>query len=291
MSKKLSLLIKLIRYRFLLFAGILPFILGAAVAFHFTKIFYPSYFLIALVGLILVLIGVEAFNEYFDFKIGTDRVFLESYKEVPKSTFIIGIFAFALAFIIAVYLTLSRGWQVMLFSLLGFLAAAFYVGPPIKLAYRGLGELVICLAYGPLMTTGSYYVQTQKIDCNPIIASLLPCFFILALTLINEIPDYYGDRLVGKRNIVVRVGREKAIIFYQILLLFCYIMVASGIILKKLPILSLLIFITLPLAYKNILIAKKHYDYPQSFIPAIRGTIFLYTVAISLLIISYFLTI
>ena len=65
----------LIRYRFFLFAGVLPYLLGAAWAFAFTSRFDGALFWMGLGGVALSVIGVEAFNEYFDARMSTDRIF------------------------------------------------------------------------------------------------------------------------------------------------------------------------------------------------------------------------
>ncbi|MDP2933798.1 MAG: hypothetical protein Q8N81_06770, partial [bacterium] len=68
-------IVQLIRYRFLLLAGLLPYCLGASVAYNDTRRFDAGLFSLGFTGLFFVLAGVEAFNEYFDWQYGTDRVF------------------------------------------------------------------------------------------------------------------------------------------------------------------------------------------------------------------------
>lgn len=268
----------------------MPYLLGSSIAYGQPEPFAPSYFLLGLLGIALVLIGVETFNEYFDSRLGVDRVFSsDSNGEVPGHVFLIGLSAFALALCLALYLTIARGLPIFLFVSLGFLAAAFYVGPPFRWAYRGLGELVIFLAYGPLMALGSYYLQVQRIDLEPFLASLVSGLLILALIIANEIPDFYQDSLVGKRNIVVRIGREKAASLYQVLPFACFALVGAGAVLNIFPRFSLLALLLLPLAYKNGVTARRHFDCAPSFIPAIRGAIILYLATVSLLIIGYFI--
>ena len=63
------------RYRFFLYAGLLPYLLGAAWAYAVAGTFDAALFWSGLGGVVLAVIGVEAFNEYFDARMGTDRVF------------------------------------------------------------------------------------------------------------------------------------------------------------------------------------------------------------------------
>ena len=65
----------LVRYRFFLYAGLLPYLLGAAWAYGIVGVFDAPIFWSGLAGVVLAVIGVEAFNEYFDSRMGTDRVF------------------------------------------------------------------------------------------------------------------------------------------------------------------------------------------------------------------------
>ena len=86
----------LVRYRFFLFAGLLPYLLGAAWAFSFSDRFEATLFWMGLGGVALSVIGVEAFNEYFDARMGTDRIFNPA--DVPpiaRAVFWIGVAAFA----------------------------------------------------------------------------------------------------------------------------------------------------------------------------------------------------
>jgi 1,4-dihydroxy-2-naphthoate octaprenyltransferase len=205
----------LVRYRFFLYAGLLPYLLGAAWAYALADAFDGTIFLSGLAGVVLAVVGVEAFNEYFDSRMGTDRVFNPA--DLPPMTDAVlwlGIAAFAGALAVGVYLTVLRGWPILAFALLGGAAAIFYVAPPIRWAYRGLGELVIALSYGPWMVLGSLYLHTQKLSWQALVVSLVPGCLIMGLAVVNAIPDFHQDRLVGKRNLVVRLGRRRAVFLY-----------------------------------------------------------------------------
>jgi len=71
----LWLVFSLVRYRFFLYAGLLPYLLGAAWAHAMAGAFDAAVFWSGLGGVVLAVVGVESFNEYFDSRMGTDRVF------------------------------------------------------------------------------------------------------------------------------------------------------------------------------------------------------------------------
>jgi len=280
-------LIKLIRYRFLLVAGLLPYGLGAAVAFYSQGVFSLSLFLVGLAGLFFVLVGVEAFNEFFDWQLGTDRVFQLNPKPVTSRTFHVGIAAFSVALIVGVFLTLKLGLAIILLSLIGFSAAFFYLGPPLKLIYRGFGEITIALSYGPFMMLGSYYVQTQHMDFTPLFVSIIPALLIFGIAILNEVPDYFQDRLVGKRNICVRIGQKNTVRLYGGILLLFYIILLVGFFSENFPPLALLVLVCLPISFISYTFGIRTYDNPYRFVSAIRYMIIQYVIVLSILITGY----
>ncbi len=94
--------------------------------------------------------------------------------------------------------------------MVGIACAFFYHAGPLRLAYRGWGESAVALCYGPLIATGTNLVQRGRISMDVVLASLPLGLLIAAFLWINQFPDYRADRAAGKRNLVVRLGRERA---------------------------------------------------------------------------------
>jgi len=284
LGHRLTRVFTLVRYRFFLFAGLLPYLLGAAWASGMAGTFNVAMFWSGLGGVVLAVIGVEAYNEYFDARMGTDRVF--NPHDVPPVTdavFWIGTAAFAAALAVGVYLTARVGWPVLAFALLGGAAAIFYEAPPIRWSYRGLGEAVIALAYGPWMVLGSLYLHSRDISWCALLASLVPGLLIMALAVVNAIPDFHQDRLVGKRNLVVRLGRERAVWLYLTLAASGLSVVAAGVMLGALPAACLAALLALPLLIASGRCAVRTFETPRQFVPAMRHMVGCYVVAVTLL--------
>lgn len=273
----------MVRYRFFLYAGLLPYALGAAWAYASTGTLDAPIFWSGLGGVVLAVIGVEAFNEYFDSRMGTDRVFNpEDLPPMSSAVMWLGIAAFAGALAVGVYLTVRGGWPILAFALAGGMAAIFYVAPPIRWAYRGLGELVIALSYGPWMVLGSVYLYTGAISEGAFWASLVPGFLIMALAVVNAIPDFHQDRLVGKRNLVVRVGRERAVVLYLALATAGLVVVPMGVAAGVFPSPCLVALFAAPLLVASARSAIHTFDTPRLFVPAIRAIVRCYLVAMIL---------
>src|SRR5437773_23900 len=281
--RRLLRVIALVRYRFFLYAGLLPYLLGAAWAYAIAGSFDVAIFWSGLGGVVLAVIGVEAFNEYFDARMGTDRVF--NPKDLPPisdGVFWLGVAAFAGALAVGIYLTARGGWPIFCFALLGGMAAIFYEAPPIRWSYRGLGELVIALSYGPWMVLGSLYLHARTVSWAAFCASLVPGFLIMSLAVVNAIPDFHQDRLVGKRNLVVRVGRERAVSLYLALATAGLLMVPAGVAVGIFPVGCLAALLALPLLVASGRSAVQTYETPRAFVPAVRSIVACYLVAVLL---------
>ena len=271
----------IVRYRFFLYAGLLPYLLGAAWAKGMQHVFNAPAFWIGLGGIFLSVVGVESFNEYFDARMGTDRVFNPDADEyIPQWMLYVGIAAFALAAATGLYLADDGGWPVIGYMLLGGAAAIWYVGPPIRWAYRGLGETVIALSYGPFMTLGSLRLHSQLFSRGALAASFVPGLLIMALAVVNNIPDFHQDRLVGKRNLVVRLGRERGRILYLALAAAGLLTALLGSLLGLFPVGSSLAFaVGAPLWWASLQAGKLTWDTPRLFIPAVRRIVQCYALA------------
>ena len=277
-------LASVVRYRFFLYAGLLPYLLGAGWAYGVEKTFRPGTFWLGLFGIFLAVVGVESFNEYFDAKMGTDRVFNPDADEyIPEWMFPLGIAAFAVAAGIGFYLAWAGGWPIVLYTLLGGAAAVFYVGPPIRWVYLGLGETVIALSYGPWMTLGSVHLHTHAFSRGALLASLVPGLLIMALATVNNIPDYHQDRLVGKKNLVVRLGRKNGRYLYLALSLMGLAVIIGGVLAGIFPKLALLSAAAgLPLWWSSLRAGRETWDTPRLFVPAVMRIVQCYALTTAL---------
>ncbi len=91
--------------------------------------------------------------------------------------------------------------------LLGNLLGWFYSAPPIRLAYRGLGELSMAVSIGLLIPGFGYLVTSGRINMDALLFIIPLTLYGLAFILTVEIPDMESDRLGNKRTWVARKGR------------------------------------------------------------------------------------
>ena len=195
-----------------LWAAVAPVIIGTAMAFSDGK-FHMASALAALIGAILIQIGTNFANDYFDFKKGADtRDRIGPVRAtgaglvkpgVMRAAFIL---IFMAAFIIGLYLIYRAGWPLLLIGLLSIIFGVLYTGGPYPLGYNGLGDIFVLIFFGPVAVGATYYVQALEITMPVILAGLSPGLISTALLTVNNLRDINSDRKAGKKTLAVRFG-------------------------------------------------------------------------------------
>jgi len=183
-----------------------------------------GWLVMTVLGIFAVEVAKNASGEVFDWDSGADlRVRAEDRSPFSGGkrvlvdglltrgqTWGIAIGGYLLAAIVGLGIVAWRDERALWFGLAGLALAFFYHAPPGRLSYRGLGELAVAISYGPLVTAGTYLVQSGTIPTGIVLLSLPLGILIAAFLWINEFPDYSADALSGKRTLVVRLGRPAA---------------------------------------------------------------------------------
>lgn len=211
-------ILRLTRAHFLI-PGIMLYILGATLAmargweFDLNK-FFLGYAIFGTAHL-----SVSFSNDYFDREgdrpgrrtpVSGGSGVLQENPELARVAFLmaIGLILVSITLGAIFVIVFSYPWWFLFFILLGNMSAWFYSAPPLKLAYRGWGEISTALAAGFLMPGIGYLVLSGTIDAWFLLITLpLICyglFFILSV----ELPDVDSDRLAGKINVMVKIGRD-----------------------------------------------------------------------------------
>lgn len=231
-------------------ASIIPVLVGGAAAFAVLGELDWWLFSVTILGVVLLHLGANVTNDYYDYVGGTDVVnrfrtpfsggspLLVERRLSPRKVLRLGqglIVAGSLVGLYLVYVLGEDGWVVLLLGLLGVGGGYFYSAPPLSLASRGWGELAIGGLFGLLAVLGTYYIQTTTFTLEVVVASLPVSLWIAAVIWINQIPDVEADSGTGKRTMVVRMGVERAIDVYAAIQVSAAAVIAGGVILGLLP--------------------------------------------------------
>jgi 1,4-dihydroxy-2-naphthoate polyprenyltransferase len=161
---------------------------------------------------------------------------------------------------------LGRPW-VALAGLLGLGAAVFYSAAPLQFMSGGLGEIIIFLAFGPLLSWGAYYVQTGKLSLLGAAVSLPLAFLITAIIWINEFPDMEADLAAGKRHLMARLGLRVSRWVYAALMLAPFVSLFALMELFHLPDLIVAALLPLPLAVRAVRLIFRTPPTDPEFVP------------------------
>jgi 1,4-dihydroxy-2-naphthoate octaprenyltransferase len=160
----------------------------------------------------------------------------------------------------------GRPW-VAVIGLLGLGAAWCYSASPVQLMSGGLGELIIFLAFGPLLTWGAYYVQTGKLSLMGAAVSLPLAWLITAIIWINEFPDMEADLAAGKHHLMARLGLKRSRWVYAALMAAPFISLFVLIEIFHLPDLIIAGLAPLPLAMRAVRLAFRTPPTDPEFVP------------------------
>jgi 1,4-dihydroxy-2-naphthoate octaprenyltransferase len=242
---KLTTLLLASRPQFLT-ASISPVLVGSALGFAIAGTFNWPLFLLALFGMMALHAGANIANDYFDSLSGNDwlnknvtpfsggRQFIQQNILSPGTTLAAAIFCFALGAslgLVIVYLTHS--WFILILGLVGLAGGFFYTAPPVKLGYRGVGEIAIALLFGILPVYGSYYLQTQTVDITPLPAACVIGILIFLIIFVNEFPDLPADAAVNKNTLVVRFGVPVSVWIYRTAVTSVFVIMVAGVFISR----------------------------------------------------------
>lgn len=201
-------------------AAVAPVLVGTAMAVEAGAWHAPSAIL-ALVGALLIQVGVNFHNDYADYLKGADtedrvgplRV-TQAGLVAPETMRRATILVFGAAVVAGGYLIYRGGWPILAVGVTSIGAAVWYTAGPYSLAALGLADLFVFVFFGPVAVGGTYYVQALSLPVEVLVAGAGPGLLSIGILLVNNVRDVAQDREAGKRTLVVRFGRRFGVIAY-----------------------------------------------------------------------------
>jgi 1,4-dihydroxy-2-naphthoate octaprenyltransferase len=243
----------------------LPAVLAVSMAYRQPE-FSWIYALLGVAGVIVGHLGVNLFDDYFDYRktaMGYRQQmvregmrariakceYLTSGKATLNQLLTACIVFCTVALAIGAMIFFKRGNVILYFVLITAGLGFFYSAPPLRLSYRGLGELQTGLMFGPLLMGGVYYTACGKLDASLYFISIPVGLLVANILYTHSIMDYGPDCKVGKRTLAVLLKSKKAMLFVLALFLFTsYFLVFYGVFARFLSPYYLLTALTLPMA-------------------------------------------
>jgi 1,4-dihydroxy-2-naphthoate polyprenyltransferase len=248
------------RPQFLILSPILV-VLGMSMALYNGN-FNTLYFILAIIGLVLLHTSVNTLNDYSDYKTGIDLKvtrtpfsggsgILPAGKLSPIAVLRLGVITFLLAVPIGLFFLFTRGLAVLPIFVLGAIFVFFYTSHITKFG-MGLPELAAGLGLGTLPVFGTFLIMNGGFSWAALYASVPSGFLVCNLLYLNEFPDRDADQYGGRKTLPIVLGYRKAAILYSAITIATYVWVIVGVIFNLMPAWTLLSLLTLPFAIKAI---------------------------------------
>lgn len=222
--------------------------------------------IVAFVGVALLHLSINLMDDYFDFRAkGTsDRhqavhegfrarlgkcKYLEDGSATLADLLRVALLLLFFAGLAGTFIYFLRGPKTLVFSGIVLVLGVFYSARPIKLSYRGLGELAVGFIFGPLLMQGMYFAASGQLSLEVAFVSIPVGILVFVILFVHAILDLEPDRRVGKMTLAVKINRPGVLlIFLGLSLLLAFAIIVLGVALGYLPGRFLLVLLLLPIA-------------------------------------------
>jgi 1,4-dihydroxy-2-naphthoate polyprenyltransferase len=204
-------------------ATMIPLILGGVLASS-DGYWDWSKWLVTLLASFFVHLNTNLANDYFEHvggadegeAIGGSRVIQEG-KISPRQIVMALFLLYSLALLCGLWLLyVTREWLLVPIMAFSFFSSLFYVGPPVRYGYHGLGELLVGINMGPVMVAGTHLVLTGSLSMQAVLLSLPVGLMVALILFYQSLPDMKDDEAVSKITLAVSLGRRGAVLFYRL---------------------------------------------------------------------------
>jgi 1,4-dihydroxy-2-naphthoate octaprenyltransferase len=193
-------------------AALAPVAVGTGLAFGAGAGRWPLA-ISALLGALLIQVGTNLTNDYYDFRKGADTAerlgpvrVTQAGLVAPQTVLAAAALCFAAAGGVGLFLVSAGGWPVVAIGLLSILAGWAYTGGPAPLGYLGLGEVFVLLFFGFVAVGGTVWVQALRLPAATWLAALSVGCTATLLIVVNNLRDVDTDRRAGKHTLAARFG-------------------------------------------------------------------------------------
>ena len=247
--------------------AIAPIAVGTAVAFAQTGLINGQSFFTFLGSAILIIAWLNLSNDVFDSETGIDVNKAHSVVNLTGNKALV-FWVANLCLSIGIVGILALSWWQQDLTVLGLvLLCCFlgytYQGPPFRLGYLGLGEIICFVTFGPGAVSAAYYSQTQEFSMDTLAISGIIGISTSIILFCSHFHQVADDLAAGKRSPIVRLGTANGARVLAIATASIYVLTVILIALGILPISSLLIFGSLPFAYQLVHHVNQNHAIPQ----------------------------
>ncbi|MDJ0687798.1 MAG: 2-carboxy-1,4-naphthoquinone phytyltransferase [Xenococcaceae cyanobacterium MO_188.B32] len=247
--------------------AVIPITVGTAVAFAQTHIFNPSIFFTFLGAAILIIAWLNLSNDVFDADTGIDINKAHSVVNLTGNrTLVFWVSNLCLALGILGIIAIcwwQQDWTVLGIVSLCCALGYTYQGPPFRLGYLGLGEIICFFTFGPGAVAAAYYSQARSFSLLVWIVSSIIGISTSIILFCSHFHQVEDDIAAGKYSPIVRLGTASGARVLAWLTSSLFVITLVLVVLGYLSWLTLLIFASLPFAYQLVNHVQQYHDRPN----------------------------
>ena len=247
--------------------AIAPITVGTAVAFYQTGVFQPQVFFTFLGSAILIIAWLNLSNDVFDSETGIDINKAHSVVNLTgNKPLVFWVANICLSLGVGGILALSwwqQDWTVFGLILLCCFLGYTYQGPPFRLGYLGLGEIICFVTFGPGAVSAAYYAQTQSFNVNNLAISSIIGVSTSIIFFCSHFHQVQDDLAAGKRSPIVRMGTFLGSRVLALATASIYLIAVVLILTKTLPLTASIVFGSLPWAYQLVSHVNRNHAIPE----------------------------
>lgn len=247
--------------------AIVPITVGSLVAYAQTRAIDLNILGVFLCSAIAIIAWLNISNDVFDSDTGIDVNKAESVVNLTGNRnlmFWLGNLFLGLGMLgIATISWWQQNLTVVEIVLLCCFLGYTYQGPPFRLGYQGLGEIICTICFGPLALSAAYYSQTQSWSIANLTASLIIGISTSIILFCSHFHQVKDDLAAGKLSPIVRMGTKMGVRVLKWSTASIYILTAIGVATGLFPLATLLICLSLPLAVKLTRFVSEYHDRPE----------------------------
>jgi 1,4-dihydroxy-2-naphthoate octaprenyltransferase len=211
-------------------AAVAPVLVGSALAWR-DGFFQPGAAALCLGFALLVQIGTNFANDYYDFVRGADspdrlgpRRAVAAGLVSPGTMRGAMLLTFGAAFCLGLGLIAWGGPWLLVVGVLSILSGIAYTGGPYPLAYHGWGDVFVFVFFGLVAVAGTYFTQAARLGADALLAGVPVGLLAANILVVNNYRDAETDARAAKRTLVVRLGRPFARLQFGVSLLAAFLL-------------------------------------------------------------------
>ncbi|HAC62187.1 MAG TPA: 2-carboxy-1,4-naphthoquinone phytyltransferase [Cyanothece sp. UBA12306] len=247
--------------------AIIPITVGTAVAFAQNNLFSFKIFGTFLMSAIFIIAWLNLTNDVFDSETGIDQNKAHSVVNLTGNKSLVFWIANLFLFLGILGIIMIAWWQkeatvlgiIILCCALGYT----YQGPPFRLGYQGLGEIICFFTFGPMAIEAAYYSQVQHFSLSSLVPGVIIGITTSIILFCSHFHQVEDDLAAGKKSPIVRLGTKLGSQILTGVTISVFMLTVIFINLGIIPVTTLLIFLSVPFAYQLVNHVRQYHDQPN----------------------------